>query len=88
MAGGGMSWFKRFVTSILNKIYLPVRIQVSRPAQIKKALPGGSRYFYQKKFIDFNIPTNKDMDEWVEKYFAGKSDLKDILASLTKCGGI
>ena len=51
-----MSWFKRFVTSILNKIYLPVRIQVSRPAQIKKALPGGSRYFYQKKFIDFNIP--------------------------------
>jgi enoyl-CoA hydratase/carnithine racemase len=38
------------------------------------------------KFIDFNIPTNKDMDEWVEKYFAGKSDLKDILASLTECG--
>jgi enoyl-CoA hydratase/carnithine racemase len=39
------------------------------------------------KFIDFNIPTNKDMDEWVAKYFAGKADLKDILASLTKCGG-
>ena len=38
------------------------------------------------KFIDFNIPINKDMDEWVAKYFAGKSDLKDILASLTKCG--
>ena len=38
------------------------------------------------KFIDFNVPTNKDMDEWVAKYFAGKSDLKDILVSLTKCG--
>jgi enoyl-CoA hydratase/carnithine racemase len=38
------------------------------------------------KFIDFNISTNKDMDEWVAKYFAGKSDLKNILDSLTKCG--
>jgi enoyl-CoA hydratase len=38
------------------------------------------------KFIDFNIPTNKDMDEWVAKYFAGKADLKDILASLKHCG--
>lgn len=38
------------------------------------------------KFIDFNIPTNKDMDEWVGKYFAGKADLKNILDSLAKCG--
>ncbi len=37
------------------------------------------------KFIDFNVPANKDMDDWVAKYFAGKADLKDILASLTKC---
>jgi len=37
------------------------------------------------KFIDFNIPTNKGMDDWVAKYFAGKADLKDILTSLTKC---
>lgn len=38
------------------------------------------------KFIDFNIPTNKGMDDWVAKYFAGKADLKDILTSLTTCG--
>jgi enoyl-CoA hydratase/carnithine racemase len=38
------------------------------------------------KFIDFNIPTNKGMDDWVAKYFARKADLKDILTSLTTCG--
>ncbi len=25
------------------------------------------------------------MDAWVEKYFAGKSDIKEILASLSQC---
>jgi enoyl-CoA hydratase len=38
------------------------------------------------RFINFNIPTNQDMDEWVATYFSGKSDLNDILISLAKCG--
>lgn len=36
-------------------------------------------------FLDFNIPVNPALDEWVEKYFAGKSDIRDILASLSIC---
>ena len=35
--------------------------------------------------LDFNIPANPALDEWVKEYFAGKSDLREILASLTKC---
>jgi enoyl-CoA hydratase len=36
-------------------------------------------------FLDFNIPVNPTMDAWVEKYFAGKSDIKEILALLSQC---
>ena len=36
-------------------------------------------------FLDFNIPVNPAMDKWVEKYFAGKADLKEILTSLSQC---
>lgn len=35
--------------------------------------------------LDFNIPINPAMDAWVEKYFAGKSDIQEILASLSQC---
>ena len=35
--------------------------------------------------LDFNIPINLAMDAWVEKYFAGKSDIQEILASLSQC---
>lgn len=35
--------------------------------------------------LDFNIPVNPAMDAWVEKYFAGKSDIQEILASLSQC---
>ncbi|MGV8059451.1 MAG: enoyl-CoA hydratase/isomerase family protein [Smithellaceae bacterium] len=37
------------------------------------------------KFFDFNIPRNQDMDAWVFEYFSGKSDLQEILASLSHC---
>jgi len=33
-----------------------------------------------------NLSEKNDMDEWVAKYFAGKSDLREILDSLKKCG--
>ena len=36
-------------------------------------------------FLDFNIPVNNAMDAWVEKYFAGKTDINEILASLSQC---
>jgi len=37
------------------------------------------------KYLNSDIPEKKDMDEWVAAYFAGKSDLIDILNSLKKC---
>lgn len=36
-------------------------------------------------FLDFNVPVNHPMDAWVKKYFAGKNDLREILASLSQC---
>jgi len=36
-------------------------------------------------FLDFNIPVNPAMDAWVERYFMGKSDIREILASLSQC---
>jgi enoyl-CoA hydratase len=36
-------------------------------------------------FFDFNIPQNPDMDSWVSEYFSGKSDLNEILTSLSHC---
>lgn len=36
-------------------------------------------------FFDFNLPHNSDMDLWVSQYFAGKSDLNEILSSLSYC---
>ena len=36
-------------------------------------------------FLDFNIPVNNAMDAWVKKYFAGKTDVNEILASLSSC---
>jgi len=35
--------------------------------------------------LDVNIPKHQDLDAWVEKYFAGRSDINDILASLRQC---
>ncbi|MEE9911246.1 MAG: enoyl-CoA hydratase/isomerase family protein [Deltaproteobacteria bacterium] len=34
---------------------------------------------------DSHFPGNPAMDAWVEKYFAGKSDIREILKALTKC---
>lgn len=36
-------------------------------------------------FLDLNIPVNPAMDAWVDKYFMGKSDIREILASLSQC---
>ncbi len=35
--------------------------------------------------VDYDIPANRDMDDWVAEYFAGKSDLNEIINSLKKC---
>ncbi len=35
--------------------------------------------------LDFNIPDQRDMDAWVERYFAGKTDISEILSSLNQC---
>jgi enoyl-CoA hydratase len=37
------------------------------------------------KYLDFNISTNREMDNWVATYFAGKSNLNDILGALSSC---
>jgi len=34
---------------------------------------------------DDQIPAKHDLDDWVEKYFAGKSDIREIMASLLQC---
>jgi enoyl-CoA hydratase len=35
--------------------------------------------------FDQNIPTNQDMDQWVEAYFAGKNSMIKIMESLRQC---
>jgi enoyl-CoA hydratase/carnithine racemase len=39
-----------------------------------------------ERYLDYNISSNQDMDDWVATYFSGKSDLNGILDSLRKCG--
>lgn len=56
-----MNKFKRSILNILDKVYFPVKIQVLKPAQVKKAFPNGSRHLYQKKFIHFNIAKNANV---------------------------
>lgn len=36
-------------------------------------------------YINYDIPENKDMDEWVAEYFAGKTDLSAIINFLKEC---
>ncbi|HNZ11044.1 MAG: putative enoyl-CoA hydratase [Deltaproteobacteria bacterium ADurb.Bin151] len=36
--------------------------------------------------LDLHIPVRYSMDAWVKEYFSGKTDIRDILASLSKCG--
>ena len=35
--------------------------------------------------LDNRIPVYHDLDQWVEKYFSGKTDITDILSSLSRC---
>lgn len=35
--------------------------------------------------LDFHVPDRLTMDAWVKKYFSGKTDIRKILASLSKC---
>lgn len=37
------------------------------------------------KYLNFNIPANREMDNWVATYFAGQSDLNEILEILSDC---
>ncbi len=50
-----------------------------KPAVLKEIL--GALY----GFLEDHLPVRREMDGWVEKYFAGKSDLREILASLRQC---
>ena len=36
--------------------------------------------------LDFHVPDRFPMDAWVKEYFSGKTDIREILASLSKCG--
>lgn len=36
-------------------------------------------------FFDLDIPQNPEMDSWVAEYFSGKSDLDEIITSLSHC---
>jgi enoyl-CoA hydratase/carnithine racemase len=36
-------------------------------------------------FLDEDIPSRPDMDEWVAEHFAGKTSLREILSSLSHC---
>jgi enoyl-CoA hydratase len=36
-------------------------------------------------FFEKNIPANAEMDQWVAAYFAGKSDINEIMESLRQC---
>lgn len=38
------------------------------------------------RLVDFHIPNRFTMDAWVKRYFSGKTDIREILASLSKCG--
>jgi enoyl-CoA hydratase/carnithine racemase len=36
--------------------------------------------------MDVHVPDRFTMDAWVKEYFSGKTDIRNILASLSKCG--
>ena len=36
-------------------------------------------------WMDFKLPDRRDFDAWVKRYFAGKTDINEILASLKLC---
>ncbi|MGP8154945.1 MAG: enoyl-CoA hydratase/isomerase family protein [Smithella sp.] len=38
-----------------------------------------------RPFSQTDIPANKDMDRWIEKYFAGKTSVLDLLMDLKAC---
>jgi enoyl-CoA hydratase/carnithine racemase len=35
--------------------------------------------------LDFHISANGELDDWVERYFAGCSDIREMLAALSLC---
>ena len=36
-------------------------------------------------YLEEDIPANREMDEWVKNYFAGKEDLREIIDALKDC---
>lgn len=78
-----------FATHYMKSEYIPLLIDKLENNAIKDQLDRQEMINSLVKeisgFLDFNIPVNNAMDAWVEKYFAGKTDIKDILASLSQC---
>jgi enoyl-CoA hydratase len=78
-----------FATHYMESHYIPQLINMLED-EVTEGLPGKQEMqenLLEKisGFLDFDIPVNHPMDAWVEKYFAGKSDIKEILASLSQC---
>lgn len=76
-------------THFTNSIKIPALIkslEEYEPAKVQNKESLLSKLKNQlAHFFDFNIPQNPDMDSWVSEYFSGKSDLDEILTSLSHC---
>ena len=76
-------------THFTNSAEIPALIkslEEYEPAEVrnKESLLSGLKK-HLAHFFDFNLPQNPDMDSWVSEYFSGKSDLNEILTSLSHC---
>lgn len=79
----------RFASHFMNSKHIPQLINVledyesaggfSKEMMNQKILEEISRFF------DDRIEANPGLDQWVEKYFSGKTDLNEILKSLSLC---
>jgi enoyl-CoA hydratase/carnithine racemase len=78
-----------FATHFMNSKYIQQLIAALEQYQPEGVL--SKKDLQQKiieeisKYLDLNVPANRDMDNWVATYFAGKSDLNKILESLSNC---
>jgi len=78
-----------FATHYMKSAHIPLLIDMleNDAPEERPGKPEMQRILLEKisGFLEFNIPVNHAMDVWVEKYFAGKSDINAILASLSQC---
>jgi enoyl-CoA hydratase len=76
-------------TNFMNSARLPELIKLLEeyePVEVREKELLLSEIRKQLAYLfDFNIPQKPDMDAWVQQYFSGKTDLKEILTSLSHC---